>query len=631
MDKCIPFSRIIKGSRLVIYGCGYNGTICYQQLIESGYCELADIVDENYENRIIDGNKVHPVSVLKQGDYDFVLITILEKKIANEIKKSLVGMGLDQNKILCMDDKPKTLGMEHIYNMEFMLQYLIQGFKNRHGYAKKPGEYYSELEVLMISCSDNKDVLFYRLKEIAQNLKDNEIKFILLVLMYQYDYFDRECMEMYMKCMINVEWHDDTFYACIINSTIMVFKYPNYIYDNFFRDRKLLQKKLCEYYAIFDIPNVKQHRREKIAITAMRYKPNCLSDAPSKLIQRYALEFDRLGFDVRIFVLCAEADTDVKNRFLIFDRLPPKFCVEDDQVLKDKNIYVEKQFKSDVRQKMRDTVRNIIAYQPSFIVDMADECFLEAAALIRYFPIISFPMRGNGYSSIADRYIFSDINRVKIDNDRYHVVPMERVREVVLGNLVCSENKTIRYSRKQYHFDKSDFIMVTVGSGLHYQIDGELIENICGLLNKKERIKWLLVGDQIESNNCLFNFFVNQKRIILWGYEENLENLYQICDLYLNPNRIGGGVSIRLAMKQGLPIAMTDFPSDACSRMNPDHIVHGGYDKLMEYIVQLCDDPVLYKKISQETRQMMANFSPKKDAEKVLAVCREAMDIPKKE
>ena len=173
--------------------------------------------------------------------------------------------------------------------------------------------------------------------------------------------------------------------------------------------------------------------------------------------------------------------------------------------------------------------------------------------------------------------------------------------------------------------------MVTVGSGLHYQIDGELIENICGLLNKKERIKWLLVGDQIESNNCLFNFFVNQKRIILWGYEENLENLYQICDLYLNPNRIGGGVSIRLAMKQGLPIAMTDFPSDACSRMNPDHIVHGGYDKLMEYIVQLCDDPVLYKKISQETRQMMANFSPKKDAEKVLAVCREAMDIPKKE
>ena len=59
--------------------------------------------------------------------------------------------------------------------------------------------------------------------------------------------------------------------------------------------------------------------------------------------------------------------------------------------------------------------------------------------------------------------------------------------------------------------------------------------------------------------------------------------------------------------------------------------MHGGYKELMEYVGRLCSDQELYRRVSEETRKRAETFSPRNDAEKVLKVCWEAVELFGKE
>lgn len=626
LNKGIPFLKIRKGSRVVIYGCGINGVICYKLLIKSGYCKLTAIVDINYANKVIEGEEVKPISELETMEYDYVFITIIDEYVSKQVKQNLINKGILEDKIVTMQDKIKPLAVECLENIESIQEYIDDSFKKMYGFAKRAGEYYQELEALLIENSVDKDGVFNYLKKLLKALKDDEKKFILLVLMYQCGYFDKQCMELFMKWMINSKWYDDTYYEFIIDSTVMIFLHPDYIYNDFFIDRKRLQKKICEYYNLYEIENKLKPEQKKVAIVSSIYSPDCTQEAVSALVRKYAIEFIELGYDVKIFVLRQNIACDLEKIFLT-NEIPLGSTVKTtDELTAAKNIQIGEQLSANLTERIQNTVKSIINYRPAFILDMADERFSEAFALIKHFPIISVPMRGNAYSSEADIYLFTDANRVKKDNYLYRAIPIERVREVMISYLNQNE-KSISYKRKEYGLQKEDFVMVTVGGRLHIEIDDEMITCVCQLLSEKKNVKWILVGDNVESGNPQFNLFLAEKRVIHWGHEKCLEKLYQMCDIYLNPNRRGGGVSIRRAMCLGLPAAMTDFPSDALPCMPTAYIVHGDYRNLMEYVAQLCENRDLYQRVSKETLERIKLFTAKSDAEKILENYKELIAL----
>ena len=85
---------------------------------------------------------------------------------------------------------------------------------------------------------------------------------------------------------------------------------------------------------------------------------------------------------------------------------------------------------------------------------------------------------------------------------------------------------------------------------------------------------------QIEDTQ--FEKLVLEGRIIKWGYENDLIGFYNgICDVYWNPNRMGAGGSIGSAMRCGLPIVTTNFPSDVLPRLGLENVVDGDYVRNM--------------------------------------------------
>lgn len=82
----------------------------------------------------------------------------------------------------------------------------------------------------------------------------------------------------------------------------------------------------------------------------------------------------------------------------------------------------------------------------------------------------------------------------------------------------------------------------------------EYLDKMVTIFNIDKRIKLIIVGsDRLGVVNRKYSNLIGEK-IVFVKYEVNLGALYQICDIYVNPPRDGGGYSLAEAMFYGLPI-----------------------------------------------------------------------------
>lgn len=93
-----PFEKIEKGSKIVLYGAGEVGHQYKRQIIHTGYCILAGWVDLNYEKYI--GENVKPIAEAAKMEFDHIVIANAELYTCIQIKKTLIDMGIDEEKII---------------------------------------------------------------------------------------------------------------------------------------------------------------------------------------------------------------------------------------------------------------------------------------------------------------------------------------------------------------------------------------------------------------------------------------------------------------------------------------------------------------------------------------------------
>lgn len=95
-----PYGRIHKNSKLVIYGAGMVGKYYFNQIKTSRYCNVVLWVDRNYKNICQNENlPVNSPDDIKRTDFDEILIAIEEKCIAGAVRKYLIEIGIQEDKI----------------------------------------------------------------------------------------------------------------------------------------------------------------------------------------------------------------------------------------------------------------------------------------------------------------------------------------------------------------------------------------------------------------------------------------------------------------------------------------------------------------------------------------------------
>lgn len=92
-----PFDKVDKGDNIVIYGAGNLGKLYMKQLERLDYCKVVLWVDKNKYNS--EKNISKPEDILTVP-FDHVVISVVDRRLRDEIIEFLLKIGIDKSKIV---------------------------------------------------------------------------------------------------------------------------------------------------------------------------------------------------------------------------------------------------------------------------------------------------------------------------------------------------------------------------------------------------------------------------------------------------------------------------------------------------------------------------------------------------
>lgn len=105
MDKgwIFPYDKIIKNSKIILYGAGKIGMEFKCQVDATDYCKIVAWTDINYRN-FEKGLGICSPEKIRGSEYDFILIAVKSQETTVEIVKRLKEFKVDPNKIITIND-----------------------------------------------------------------------------------------------------------------------------------------------------------------------------------------------------------------------------------------------------------------------------------------------------------------------------------------------------------------------------------------------------------------------------------------------------------------------------------------------------------------------------------------------
>lgn len=94
-----PFSNIERNSKVILYGAGGKGKLLREMLVHEKYCEILLWVDKNAEEKNVD-YIIHSPSEICNYEYEYILIAIENKSVADSAKNELILLGACPEKII---------------------------------------------------------------------------------------------------------------------------------------------------------------------------------------------------------------------------------------------------------------------------------------------------------------------------------------------------------------------------------------------------------------------------------------------------------------------------------------------------------------------------------------------------
>lgn len=98
--KNSSFFDKLKNKKVVVYGAGNYGRAFVEAVSEELHAVVLAIADSNWKNIEWDAGIIISPEDIVNIDFDMVYIAVLNENVCNDIKNNLLGMGVDENKIM---------------------------------------------------------------------------------------------------------------------------------------------------------------------------------------------------------------------------------------------------------------------------------------------------------------------------------------------------------------------------------------------------------------------------------------------------------------------------------------------------------------------------------------------------
>lgn len=237
-------------------------------------------------------------------------------------------------------------------------------------------------------------------------------------------------------------------------------------------------------------------------------------------------------------------------------------------------------------------INQVEKFNPEVILSFSGYSTMQNILFYSY-PVVNISFGSEYLPALAHTYLYKNEQRAKEIAQKYEKGEIN-IFKYMPPPIELPRKK--EYSREDFGFGKDDFIIITSGNRIESEIDENLIDCMEKLLEENNKYKWLLVGSKPPSYLLRRYNQTIMKQIKHISFEEDLVALNKICDTSINPNRIGGGYSVRSCVISGIPVLMCNFESDGLSILGRDNVLGETYEDLIKEIKRMFRDP-MYKEL----------------------------------
>jgi len=592
-----PFDAIKKGSRIVLYGAGDVGISYHRQLRDTGFCTIVLWLDKKFDGKTTLAPE--EIKSFPTDQYDFVVIAIKSRELTKNIKKFLLKQGVSEYKVIDVPPlQSESRGFPILIDSGLSLNdFLYHTYKVRNAltdyFRKSDGniEYFNLLiEEIRQAGSNHIHELVQRkaIEIIDEDMLFPEAKIVLLRILYEAECFSSEHLQRLIILIGQIKGNTPQKYWLLTDLSFLWLYYPKVLYDEFFIDKKKLMRNYAEELSLtWNPPLYKGKGNRNICILCYVLFEECITQT----IPSLAGELKKRGYTVHIIGMIP----------YIFDNgtnfLKPKYYSNSDPVVlstgersslypNDVQLhYFSAPTMKDRQQKILDFINQI---NPYCILDVTDDFSAISYYYSASYPVIYITLRKLGFSSSFFHKMI-----INIDSKTHPPVQPEQALYMPFYREIKKPKKV--FLRSDYGFSSDDILVVTVGSRLGHDLCHDLIDQFCVTLLMENKIKWLNVGvDDLPYLQENYTKLIG-KQVFLWGYEEDLPGLYGMCDIYLNPARVGGGTTIVWAMQQGIAVVS---PRDASAgfALIGEKLSVKTEKELVPYVLAMSREPDLLKK-----------------------------------
>lgn len=237
-------------------------------------------------------------------------------------------------------------------------------------------------------------------------------------------------------------------------------------------------------------------------------------------------------------------------------------------------------------------------YKPGFIVNigglslLADAC----AELVPVININTVPSEITETEATAQT-VGNDIT----DEDIQLLKFIGKTRDDVIKGRFTSSLKPQEhtYTKQMLGIPENRFILTIVGGRLTSEAD----DRFCSMIEPALKAgAFLVVIGEMKTYPMMSEKYKElQQNSIYLGLQKDVQAVLECCDLYVNPDRTGGGTSVIEAMYKKLPVISLNH-GDVALGAGLDFCVET-YEQMTEELIHYMHDQVFYKEMSEKAKK----------------------------
>lgn len=156
-----------------------------------------------------------------------------------------------------------------------------------------------------------------------------------------------------------------------------------------------------------------------------------------------------------------------------------------------------------------------------------------------------------------------------------------------------------KFTRSQFNLPENKFLIAVVGTRLDEEITDTFMEMLMETTSLGVHI--VFIGRFTKYNSYGAKIKKLKDNSTYLGFQDDVLAVLELCDLYVNPKRIGGGSSAAEAMFKGLPV-VTLNTGDVAVASGSDFWVNS-YDEMKRIIEKYVTDKEFYDQMSKKAKQ----------------------------